>query len=66
MNEHIGMSQVEILPIRKKRMTVGVGFGGIRQPNVMSVSQRRGANNVLATVILKPEPLVDSVVLRIR
>jgi hypothetical protein len=66
MNECVGMSQVEVFPIRKKTITGSVGFRGIRRLNVMSMSRRCWANNVVATVILKPEPLVDSVVPRIR
>ena len=66
MNERVGMSQVEVFWIRKKTMADSIGFRGIRWSNVMSMSQRCWANDVVATVILKPEPLVDSIVPRIR
>jgi hypothetical protein len=66
MNEHVGMSQVDIFPIRKEMMLVSIGFRGIGRSDVMSMSQRRRPNDVIAMMILKPEPFVDSVVPRIR
>jgi hypothetical protein len=62
MNKRVGMSQVKVYLIRKKMMADSVGFRGIRQSNVMSMSQRCWADDVVVTAILKPEPLVDSVV----
>ncbi len=58
MNERVGMSQVEVFPIRKKMMADSVGFRGNRRSNVMSMSRRRLANDVVGTVILKQNCLL--------
>ena len=65
MNEGISVGEVQILSIREETMLFGIGFRCVGWSNVMSVCGRGGANNVVLTVVLEPEPLVDSIIMGI-
>lgn len=62
MNECIRVSEVQIFLLWQEITSIGIGLRSVRWPNVVSVSQRCGANNVILTVALEPEPLVDSTI----
>jgi len=62
MNEGIGVGEVQILSIKEETMLFGIGIRCVGWLNVMSVCGRGGANDVVLTVVLEPEPLVDSTI----
>jgi hypothetical protein len=66
MNERVAMSQVDIFPIREKMVTGSVGVGCVGWTDVMSMSRRRRAYNVIPMMILKPKPPVDGIVPGVR
>ena len=65
MNKGISVGEAQILLIREETMLFGIGFRCVGWSNVMSVCGRGGANNVVLTVVLEPEPLVDSIIMGI-
>ena len=62
MNEGISVGEVQILSIREETMLFGIGLRCVGWSNVMSVCGRGGAKDVILTVVLEPELLVDSII----
>ena len=53
---------IQILSIKEEMMSFGIGLRCVGWLNVMSVCGRGGANDVILTVVLEPEPLFDSII----